>query len=95
MRIRRDVLILLLAVVLLPVAAAYVQWAAFGLPQVTASPVAAPGAAPSGFPAWLRITHYVNFCLSSCSSAAACKSSWSTHGCTGTSTALPTPSGSA
>ena len=62
MRIRRDALLLLLAVVLLPIAAAYVQWAVFGLPQVPPSPEAAPEATtPHGFPAWLRITHYVNF----------------------------------
>jgi methionine sulfoxide reductase catalytic subunit len=62
MRIRRNALLLLLAVVLPPVAAAYVQWAAFGLPPVPASPETAPEATwPHGFPAWLRITHYVNF----------------------------------
>jgi sulfoxide reductase catalytic subunit YedY len=62
MRVRRNILLLLLAVVLLPITAAYVQWAAFGLPQVPASPEAIPeAAAPHGFPAWLRITHYVNF----------------------------------
>ena len=64
MRIRRNALILLLVVVLLPVVAAYGQWAVFGLPQVPAGPATAPGAAaPSGFPAWLRICHYVNFLL--------------------------------
>ena len=64
MRIRRNTVLLALAVVALPVAAAYGQWAVFGLPQVPASPVAALGAGvPSGFPAWLRIGHYVNFLL--------------------------------
>ena len=59
MRNRR---VMLLAAVLLPVAAAYVQWAVFGLPQVPVSPEAAPEAAtPHGFPAWLRITRCVNF----------------------------------
>src|SRR5262245_40954385 len=62
MRIRRNALLLLLAVVVLPVAAAYMHWAVFGLPQVPASSVAISGAAePHGFPAWLRITHYINF----------------------------------
>ncbi|MBV8232905.1 MAG: molybdopterin-dependent oxidoreductase [Planctomycetaceae bacterium] len=62
MRIRRNALLLLLALVVLPVAAAYLQWAVFGLPPVTASPKGASEAAmPHGFPAWLRITHYVNF----------------------------------
>jgi thiosulfate reductase cytochrome b subunit len=62
MRIRRNVLLVLLAAVLLPTAAAYAQWAIFGLPQVPTSPEEPPGAAmPHGFPAWLWITHYVNF----------------------------------
>jgi thiosulfate reductase cytochrome b subunit len=60
MRIRRKVL--LLAVVVLPVAVAYMHWAVFGLPPLPASPAAVSGAAaPHGFPAWLRITHYVTF----------------------------------
>jgi len=62
MRIRRAAFLLLVLLVVLPIAAAYLQWAFFGLP-------AAPGiqktvsvtATPHGFPAWLRITHYVNF----------------------------------
>lgn len=43
------------------VAAAYVQWAMFGLPTIP--PEAQPPSVgePQGFPAWLRITHYVNF----------------------------------
>jgi hypothetical protein len=53
---------MLLAAVVLPVAAAYVQWAVVGLPEVLVGPEAPPQAAtPHGFPAWLRITHYVNF----------------------------------
>lgn len=62
MRIQRTVLLPLLALAAVPVAAAYLQWAAFGLPPVPASPKAIVEAgAPHGFPAWLRITHYVNF----------------------------------
>jgi len=46
----------------MPVAAAYLHWAVFGLPSLLASPEAIPEAAtPYGFPAWLRINHYVNF----------------------------------
>jgi thiosulfate reductase cytochrome b subunit len=64
MRIQRNVLVLLAAAVLLPVAAAHVQWAVFGLPQIQASPETVAGdTMPAGFPAWLRITHYVNFLL--------------------------------
>ena len=52
MRIRRNALLLLLALVVLPVAAAYLQWAVFGLPPMPASPEGASEAAmPHGFPA--------------------------------------------
>ena len=62
MRIRRTALLLLILLIGFPAAAAYLQWAMFGLPQVPVSPEAAPEVAtPHGFPAWLRITHYVNF----------------------------------
>jgi thiosulfate reductase cytochrome b subunit len=49
----------------LAVAAAYIQWATVGLPNLNASSILVPeiARAPSGFPAWLRITHYVNFFL--------------------------------
>jgi len=62
MRIRRTALLLLILLIGFPAAAAYLQWAIFGLPQVPLSSEAAPEAAmPHGFPAWLRITHFVNF----------------------------------
>jgi DMSO/TMAO reductase YedYZ molybdopterin-dependent catalytic subunit/thiosulfate reductase cytochrome b subunit len=63
MRIRCKTLFLLAAPFLLLVAAAYAEWAILGLPPVRLTPaVGAPLAMePSGFPAWLRITHYVNF----------------------------------
>lgn len=61
MRIRRTALLLLILLIGFPVAAAYLQWAVFGLPPVPASPrVVSETAMPHGFPAWLRITHYVN-----------------------------------
>jgi len=64
MRIQRIALLLLVLVVVTPVTAAYLQWAVFGLPQVAASPeVFSEAATPHSFPAWLRITHYVNFLL--------------------------------
>ena len=49
--------------VAIPVAAAYVQWGAVGLPALSPGPALTPETAtgPYGFPAWLRITHYVNF----------------------------------
>ncbi len=63
MRIRPKTLLLLVSPVLLLVAAAYIQWGAGGLPRLTASPALTPetAAGPAGFPAWLRVTHYVNF----------------------------------
>jgi DMSO/TMAO reductase YedYZ molybdopterin-dependent catalytic subunit/thiosulfate reductase cytochrome b subunit len=64
MRIHRTALLVLILMIGFPVAAAYMQWAVFGLPTVQASPqVVSEAASPSGFPAWLRITHYVNFFL--------------------------------
>jgi len=62
MRIRRAAFLLLVLLVVLPIAAAYLQWGVFGLPQVPDCPEEISGAiAPHGFPEWLRITHYVNF----------------------------------
>lgn len=62
MHIRRAPLLLLLSPLLL-FAAAYVQWAAVGLPALPQSLMFPTGAntEPHGFPPWLRVTHYVNF----------------------------------
>ena len=59
-RIRRGTLLLLVSPVLVVLAAAYIQWGVAGLPPV---PVLAPPSAtdPQGFPAWIRLGHYVNF----------------------------------
>jgi len=58
-----TILMIVSPFVLLPVAAAYVQWGAVGLPALPSGPAPTPGTAvgPYGFPAWLRVTHYVNF----------------------------------
>ena len=63
MHIRLKTLLLLVSPLLLAVAAAYIQWGTVGLPSLPASPTMTPetAAEPYGFPAWLRITHYVNF----------------------------------
>lgn len=65
MRIRSKPLLLLGALPLLAIIAAYVQWGAYGLPAVPLllDAPCATAASPSGFPAWLRVTHYVNFLL--------------------------------
>lgn len=61
--IRLKALLLIVSPQLLVVATAYVQWGTVGLPELPTSPAMIPETAsePFGFPAWLRITHYVNF----------------------------------
>lgn len=59
MHIQRKTLLALTLPFLLPMTAAYLQWGLFGLPPVPLTHSAA--ADPTGFPAWLRVTHYVNF----------------------------------
>ena len=56
-------LLLFVALAVLPLVAAWAQFLTVGLPPVPTSPRILPEAvaAPSGFPAWLRVTHYVNF----------------------------------
>ncbi len=67
MRTKRFRLRLPLALVVSPllllIAAAYLQWGTVGLPALPSNPALSPAMAvePYGFPAWLRITHYVNF----------------------------------
>jgi methionine sulfoxide reductase catalytic subunit len=63
MHVRPKVLLLIVSPLLLMVAAAYIQWGTVGLPQVPLGAALTPGAAqePHGFPAWLRVTHYINF----------------------------------
>lgn len=62
-RIRPPALVLFLVVALLPFAVAWGQYLEVGLPEVLVGPWAHPDSAnvPHDFPAWLRITHYVNF----------------------------------
>jgi len=59
MRVRLRPLLLIASPMLLLVAAAYIQWGTVGLPVLLPSPMLTPALAmePSGFPAWLRITH--------------------------------------
>ena len=63
MRISFRTFLLLVSTPLLLFAAAYIQWGVAGLPTVPI-PVEwtiQTATQPYGFPAWLRITHYVNF----------------------------------
>src|SRR6266498_6113100 len=61
MHIRLKTLLLLVSPLLLLVATAYVQWGTVGIPALPPNRVFTPETAvePYGFPAWLRITHYV------------------------------------
>ena len=61
--IRPSVMVLFLVLILLPVAVAWIHYLAVGLPEVPVIPQQPPELANDrdGFPAWLRITHYVNF----------------------------------
>jgi methionine sulfoxide reductase catalytic subunit len=62
MRIRLTPLFLFVLPLVVLVAAAYLQWATVGLPTVPPVSQALLDTTPSqGFPAWLRVTHYVNF----------------------------------
>ncbi len=63
MHIRRRTLLLLISPLLILVTAAYIQWGTVGLPPVPPITASTPEMAtgPHGFPAWLRIAHYINF----------------------------------
>jgi len=60
--VRRTTFWAMFVLLALPFAAAYVQWLAFGLPEIAELAVPrATGAAPHGFPGWVRWCHYLNF----------------------------------
>jgi methionine sulfoxide reductase catalytic subunit len=63
MYVRLRTLLVLAALPLAAVLAAYVQWGMVGLPELPAIPQPSNDdhAEPFGFPSWLRVTHYVNF----------------------------------
>ena len=63
MRIRCKTLLVLASPFVALFVIAYMQWAVVGLPALPSNPTVVPETAtePYGFPAWLRITHYVNF----------------------------------
>jgi thiosulfate reductase cytochrome b subunit len=59
MRIQPKTLAMLASPLVLLVAAAYLQWGLSGLPRVPESPPL-PFTEHDAFPAWMRVTHYVN-----------------------------------
>ena len=59
MRISLRTVALLASPLLVMVAAAYVQWGLLGIPALPVETTYHSG--PVGFPAWLRIGHYINF----------------------------------
>src|ERR1051326_4936649 len=63
MRIQLKILLLLISPVVVIFGAAYIQWGTVGLPALPSLLPLNPGPAQQahGFPAWLRITHYINF----------------------------------
>ncbi len=61
MRIRPATLLILISPLVLPIIAAYIQWAAFGIPPLPPIPPQTDVTQTQGFPSWLRITHYINF----------------------------------
>jgi hypothetical protein len=62
MRLSWNTACAMAALPIVAVFAAYLQWAVSGLPALSAVPEPIVGGAePIGFPAWVRLTHYVNF----------------------------------
>ena len=59
MRMQPRIVLLVLSLFALPIAAAYIHWGTLGLPPLPESPPL-PFAADDAFPAWMRITHYIN-----------------------------------
>ncbi len=63
MHVRRNTLLVLASPFVLLFVAAWAQWITVGLPPVPPASPVVPEVVPEphGFPAWLRITHFVNF----------------------------------
>jgi hypothetical protein len=63
MQLGWKTILALIALPALATIAAYFQWIATGLPALPAvhDPAVIPPGQPFGFPAWVRLTHFVNF----------------------------------
>lgn len=62
-QVKWPFLLLAVAAAVVPVAAAWVWMLAFGLPELAPSPRVTYPDDPVGFPAWLRLAHFVNLVL--------------------------------
>jgi DMSO/TMAO reductase YedYZ molybdopterin-dependent catalytic subunit/thiosulfate reductase cytochrome b subunit len=60
MHVRRKTLLWLIAPFVVALVAAWVQWLVAGLPSVSVGELMSDASGPPGFPAWLRVTHYLN-----------------------------------
>ena len=60
MRVHWPGIVLSASLPCIAVALAYLQWGSVGLPPIPIAPSTSMPM-PQGFPAWLRLTHYVNF----------------------------------
>jgi hypothetical protein len=56
--IRPKEALVIMLVVVIPIALAWIQFLVFGLPSVSVSPPRALPDQPHGFPAWIRLTHF-------------------------------------
>ena len=65
MHIKIRTLLILVSPVVFMFAIAFLQWGLAGLPPIPLIPefIRTTALKPYGFPAWLRITHYINFLL--------------------------------
>jgi methionine sulfoxide reductase catalytic subunit len=60
--VERKTLLVAVLLVAAPFVAAYIQWLAFGLPEIGESEIGSSDPSlPHGFPAWARLAHYLNF----------------------------------
>jgi len=60
-RIRSKEALVVGLVLMIPITIAWIQFLFFGLPSVSFSPPRIMPGEPHGFPAWIRLTHFVNF----------------------------------
>ncbi len=60
-RIRAKETVIIVVILLVPVTVAWIQFLFFGLPSISVTPPHVVQGEPHGFPAWIGLTHFVNF----------------------------------